>query len=146
MSGFKRANSRKSDGILRLAMLQKMRHPASEALVTLRAALGMTQSEFSRNILSTSKITLARYETSHPPSGDLLLRLAAIAAKHGQRELQRTFQILYYEELFKQLGGPRLTVIATTPPKGYLMLELIGAEELKAGELLMSLRGSQRAY
>jgi hypothetical protein len=59
-----------------------MRSKASEALVTLRRTLGCNQQRFSSEILQIAIGTLARYETSNPPTGDLLIRLSEIALQH----------------------------------------------------------------
>jgi len=90
------------------------REAASEALIELRQAMGKTQQEFSTYILNSAINTVARYETTHPPKGDALLRLARIArdaattadnrAERATFErLRATFKDIYKQEMMSQL-------------------------------------------
>lgn len=57
------------------------RDPASLALIELRKALKMSQAEFAIKLMDVAPITVYRLETTDPPRGDTLLRLAEIADK-----------------------------------------------------------------
>lgn len=67
----------------------KERHPASKAVIALREALGLSQAEFGAKILGLSEISVARYETSHPPSGEQLRRLRDVAAAQANLYRQK---------------------------------------------------------
>jgi transcriptional regulator with XRE-family HTH domain len=58
---------------------EKPRHAASQAVIDLRKALGMTQQQFAVEVLGTAVTTIARYETTHPPPRDVLERLWKIS-------------------------------------------------------------------
>jgi transcriptional regulator with XRE-family HTH domain len=91
----------------------RKRHPLSEAVIELRTSLGDTQQQFAER-LHTALSTVARYETSRPPAGGMLLRLAVIAEQRaiGRQaddakvliELATGFQRLYLEEVFGTIG------------------------------------------
>lgn len=66
------------------------KHPLSVALINLRKALGETQQQFAAR-LGTAITTVARYETSHPPSGAVLQKLALIALDAGLEDLEDLF-------------------------------------------------------
>src|ERR1019366_425037 len=101
------------------------RNEASAAVIALRKALGMTQQRFAVETLKTAITTVARYETSHPPRGPVLLRLAEIAEQSGQLayrdsaegggsafiKLALVFQRLYIEEVIQNLGRTPLLQI-----------------------------------
>ena len=67
------------------------KHPLSLALVELRSHLGETQQQFASR-LGVAITTVARYETTNPPSGKVLERLAFISSENGLDELSTTFQ------------------------------------------------------
>lgn len=75
----------------------RRRHLASEKMVALRRAAGMTQTEFAE-ILGTSVVTIARYETSSPPAGLILLKLAFIAVHCKRPDLSEDFSRIFWEE------------------------------------------------
>ena len=82
-------------------------------VIELRAALGDTQEKFAAR-LRTALSTVARYETSRPPTGGMLMRLAAIAERNaiGRKvddakvftDLATTFKRLYLDEVFQEMG------------------------------------------
>jgi transcriptional regulator with XRE-family HTH domain len=73
----------------------------SKAVVELRVLLGENQQAFS-NRLGIALNTVARYETSRPPSGEMLLRLGQLAAMHHETFPQRDiFFDAYADELGK---------------------------------------------
>jgi len=81
----------------------KKRDEASETLIALRRAMGMTQAQFAVVVLETAVTTVARYETSHPPQHELLLRLANIARQHGHDDLYGRFNFLYLKGAIQRL-------------------------------------------
>jgi transcriptional regulator with XRE-family HTH domain len=84
-------------------------------VIELRTSLGDTQEEFAAR-LRTALSTVARYETSRPPAGAMLLRLAAVAEQNaiGHKaddakakaliNLATTFKALYFDEVARDLG------------------------------------------
>jgi|HubBroStandDraft_6_1064221.scaffolds.fasta_scaffold701286_2 hypothetical protein len=120
---------------------EKKRDSASEALISLRKAMGKTQQTFAVEVLKTAIGTVARYETSDPPRGDVLLRLGEIAASHGFKELRDKFQLLYLEGVQKSLGV-QFTWIPPTgsePARGYLNLPLSGNDALAGAQAFMGI-------
>lgn len=64
----------------------------------------MTQAQFAVTVLETAVTTVARYETSHPPQGDLLLRLGEIAERRELFDLRDVFRGLFLAEVKRKLG------------------------------------------
>jgi transcriptional regulator with XRE-family HTH domain len=85
------------------------RHAASKAVIALRKALGMTQQELAVKVLKTAITTVARWETSHPPHGDALLKLADIAGRKGLFDIQYRFRGLYLQEVYEKNGSTPYT-------------------------------------
>lgn len=93
---------------------EKPRHAANDAVAALRKAMGLTQTSFAVEVMKVAISTLARYETSTPPRGDVLLQLASIAGREAlecrpeQRtrfvELRDTFRVLYFKDSFEEKG------------------------------------------
>jgi hypothetical protein len=112
--------------ILGMVEYRKPRDAASEALIALRLAMGKTQAAFAVEVLKTAVTTIARYETSHRPPGDVLLRLADIANEHGLAELQSKFQLFYLEDAMRNLGSKLVMVprTGTEPARGFLTMSL----------------------
>ena len=92
----------------------RTRHATSDALIALRQAMKMTQAQFAVLVLDSAITTVGRYETTHPPQGDLLLRLAKIAEQEAQKErspaeqeifihLKDRFKELYVQDLLEKL-------------------------------------------
>jgi hypothetical protein len=88
------------------------REAASKAVISLRAALNQTQAEFAVTTMKVAVTTVARWETTHPPTGETLLRLKQIARRSalraGERDpkklplflrLEQTFERLYFDEV-----------------------------------------------
>jgi transcriptional regulator with XRE-family HTH domain len=99
---------------------------ASDALIALRKALGKSQSEFALELLDTAVTTVSRYETSNPPVGKVLLRLAKIADTHGLFHIRDLFRGIYIEEIiapldFEVVQCPPIRVV---PEHGYLIMRL----------------------
>jgi transcriptional regulator with XRE-family HTH domain len=127
---------------------EKIRNAAREAIIELRKSLGKTQQSLAVDVLKTAVTTVARYETSHPPSGEALLRLANIAADHGKIELSEEFKFLYLEEVLQTLNF-NLIVSKAQPgrdTKGYLILRLSGQQEIDDAIELIRKRSRPSAY
>lgn len=77
----------------------RVRKPISEAVIRLREALGENQQQFA-NRLGTAITTIARYETSRPPSGQILLYLARLAVEYDRHE-----EAILFRESFQQSAG-----------------------------------------
>lgn len=125
--------------MLLLAML-RTRHPASDAVLDLREALEKTQPELAM-MVGASRTSVARWETSHPPRGETLLRLAKFAkqqaiGKHGPTvgeslgKVEIAFMSLYFDEILENVGGEILADPRTG--KGYLLTKLENSEQVSA--------------
>lgn len=71
---------------------------ASEALKALRAALGETQQQFAHRV-GMAITTIARYETSRPPRGSVLVTFANIAEENGLHEIATRFNNAIIREM-----------------------------------------------
>ena len=69
----------------------------SVAVSKLRQQLGQTQQQFAQT-LKTSITTIARYETSRNPSGQILLELEKLAREHGFAEVHDVFYSAVVDE------------------------------------------------
>lgn len=81
---------------------------AQEALKRLRGALGLTQQQLAVQ-LGRAVVTVARWETARPPSGEALGELLRLALESGQRELAHEFKLAMLEE-----GGAGATIEEST--------------------------------
>jgi transcriptional regulator with XRE-family HTH domain len=96
-------------------------------VIDLRTALGETQQAFASR-LRTAIATIARYETSRPPSGTALASLAVVAQEAGRGDLVLEFM----RELGRELnlrsikGGHFVADAAGENPRGYLLLNVEG--------------------
>src|SRR6478672_1867140 len=79
----------------------------------LRGVYGETQQQFSAR-LGIAVVTLARWETSRPPRGDWLDKLADLAEQRGLREYAETFRAGKETEA-KGVGRPRRQVREKDP-------------------------------
>ena len=106
---------------------------ARQAVVALRKSLGRSQQQFAA-LLKTAVTTVARYETSHPPSGQALLRLAHVAKKNGKVDLSTRFLALYLEEVLSDpiLQPAFVTWGRRTGLVGYFAAKLQNWEQLFA--------------
>ena len=127
----------------------------------------MSQAQFGAEVLGLKEITIARYETSHPPKGEQLLRLQEVAQElagkyeeklhhrppaeekmrtveklHRFIALSRQFTALYMDELLKQ--HPRtftpIPATASEDAHGYLLTKVIGVEGIIAAECFVALQ------
>ena len=74
------------------------RNPVSEAIIKLRDALGETRQAFA-NRIEASVVTVARWETSRPPSGKMLCKLAGIALEANRPDLALAFRMAQAGEI-----------------------------------------------
>jgi hypothetical protein len=120
---------------------EKTRDAASEAVKALRRALGKTQQAFAVEDLKSAVTTAARYETSHPPRGDVLLRLAEISEnaipKHKASQtqlirLRNAFRFMYVDDVLSKIGFQLALVPKkkTEPPKAYLLMKFEGPQQV----------------
>jgi hypothetical protein len=102
---------------------QEKIHPASRAVVSLRNSLGKTQQAFAVEFVKTAVTTVARWETSHPPRGRTLIRLAEVADQAGFTGLGEEFRFLYAKEAIASLKTPAFVHVTsesqTDEPRGY---------------------------
>ena len=104
------------------------RDAASTAVSDLRLAMGMTQQRFAVEVLKTAITTVARYETTHPPRGDALLRLAKIAAQNDLLDLAARFRRLHLDEV---LSGLHFNLLVDEQTKtGWLVMKLNGQPQI----------------
>jgi hypothetical protein len=115
-----------------MARNERAGHKAKRALIALRKALGKTQQAFAVEILKTAITTVARYETSHPPRGEVLLRLADIALSNGHADLAGEFRFIYLDEILKNLKFD--TIIDPVGRRGYLLSKLSGPDEIELAQ------------
>lgn len=115
---------------------EKTRDAASEALIALRTAMGKTQAQFAVTVLDTAVTTIARYETSHPPQGELLLRLSEVAEQQQLFKLRDIFGELYVKQVLKKLGFDLMTIPRTEAEQehGYLFKRLNGEHALAGAQ------------
>jgi len=104
------------------------RNAASAAVIGLRAALGMTQQRFAVEVLQSALNTVARYETTNPPSGEALLRLAKIADENALSDLAARFRRLHLDENLSNM--PNL-VIDAQAETGWLLMRLDGRKQIE---------------
>jgi transcriptional regulator with XRE-family HTH domain len=86
----------------------RTRSPISEALIALRHTLGEGQQQFANRVKS-AVTSIARYETSNPPTGKALARFTRIANEAGRPDLAAIFDTALAEELralAARLGQP----------------------------------------
>ena len=90
--------------------------------------MGKTQAQFAVQVVETAVTTVARWETSHPPQGDLLLRLGEIAQQQGMFDLRNVFRKLYAKEAVRKLGFDlmRIQETETEPAHGYYFKHISG--------------------
>ena len=110
------------------------RDPASQALVDLRAALGVTQQVLAVKFLDCATTTVSRYESFGPPKGDILLTLRRIAHDHGHDEIAIRFQNLWLKEVHAALGSfaARTVVVGEFGQTGLLVATLENGPAIRA--------------
>jgi hypothetical protein len=114
------------------------RHPASQALIDLRKALGkMTQQDFAVKVLECATTTISRYESFGPPKGDALLKLRAIALKHDLVQIAKRFQDLWLEEVNRTLG-PGVRTYVMERGSGLLVASLPDKEAIEFAEIFLA--------
>lgn len=111
--------------ILSMKENNRTRHATSDVLIALRQAMKMSQAQFAVLVLDCAITTVGRYETTHPPQGDLLLRLAEIARQEAFEkgrspaeqqtfnDLRGRFKELYVEDAREKVGGDMLMIPRT---------------------------------
>jgi DNA-binding XRE family transcriptional regulator len=77
--------------------------PLSSAVHELRFTIGQTQQQFAQTI-KTAITTIARWETTRPPKGKWLIRLALTAQEHGLEELSSTFREAALKPFWKAMA------------------------------------------
>ena len=125
------------------------RHPVSQALAELRRAIGKTQQEFATQVLKTSLVTIARYETSHPPRGNVLLRLADIAEENKLPDIARVFRHAFAQEAFKRIGEHKGLVafqFSEDGDSGFMFEILLTPEEYAYAEAFQVALASLRKH
>jgi transcriptional regulator with XRE-family HTH domain len=122
---------------------EKPRNAASEAVIALRTAMGKTQATFAVEVLKSAVTTVARYETSHPPRGDVLLRLADVADQHQLYDISKNFRFLYLDGVKEALRGAAMFFVPQTntqPAGGYLLpLRLEGADVVRGAQAFLDI-------
>jgi transcriptional regulator with XRE-family HTH domain len=74
---------------------------AQKGVIDLRQALGLSQQKLAA-LMGKSIVSIARWETSRPPTGVSLYELLIFAERRGQREIARIFATVIQEA-----GDPR---------------------------------------
>jgi transcriptional regulator with XRE-family HTH domain len=150
---------------------QTRRNATSRAIIALRRAYGMTQTTFAVDVLKIAVATVARWETSHPPTGKTLLKLADIARERASTlfgptaepfyTLDGVFRGLYADEFMRNIqrqhkavsndyclfipetatGGPALYRFSRRVTPAAINAEAGLLKELKDEEKLASLGG-----
>jgi transcriptional regulator with XRE-family HTH domain len=70
--------------------------PAQQAVVDLRRALNLSQQKLA-TLMGKSIVTVARWETSRPPTGASLYELLLFAERRGQRDIARALADVIHE-------------------------------------------------
>jgi transcriptional regulator with XRE-family HTH domain len=99
---------------------EKKRDAASEALIALRTSMGKTQAAFAVEVMKTAVTTIARWETSHAPPPNVVLRLSEIAAQQSLHELRDAFRKLYIDGVLAEIRSAVKAV--STSLGGFMML------------------------
>jgi transcriptional regulator with XRE-family HTH domain len=123
---------------------EKKRSDASEALIALRKAMGKTQQTFAVEVLKTAIGTIARYESSDPPRGDVLLRLRDIAREQGLIGAADEFQRIWLQEVHKALGPDVRTILIAEDGGGLMVASLEHGDLVEAQEYLRQLSSNRR--
>jgi transcriptional regulator with XRE-family HTH domain len=90
---------------------KKPRDAGSLALKDLRERMKLTQAQFAVQVLDTAVTTIARYETSHRPPGEVLLRLRSIARDRGYQDLAARMEHIWLEDVKRALGPEIMTYV-----------------------------------
>jgi transcriptional regulator with XRE-family HTH domain len=116
---------------------EKQRNATSQAVVNLRKAMGKTQQEFAVFVLDCAISTLARYETSDPPRGEALLKLAEVASSNGLDGLANSFKGFYLGEVASTLDFSGFIVPSSedVPIHGWRLRKLNGLDEVIADHI-----------
>lgn len=131
----------------------KRRNPTSNALIELRKAMGMTQAKFAVLVLDTAITTVSRYETTHPPQGDQILRFREIAKEQAAREpkgsekhrafvkLADLFSDLYHADATKKMVDQALIIPRTDAEREHIcvLTRAYGEGGLTLGTMLVLL-------
>jgi hypothetical protein len=100
---------------------------ASKLVIELRRVLDKTQQAFAVEFMKTAITTIARWETSHPPRGKALIRLAEIADQSGFPLLGEEFEVLYADDMVPNLRSDVLAHVSseteTEEPCGYVIFK-----------------------
>jgi transcriptional regulator with XRE-family HTH domain len=82
----------------------KERSPASRAVVDLREELGLSQARFAAEVMNLSWASIAKYETTHPPKGEQLVRLMEATLSQAKRSSEpRASALRAIADRFKSL-------------------------------------------
>ena len=86
-------------------MKKIIRNAASEIVIELRGALGdLSQQVFAHEFIRSSIVTVGRWETSHPPTGNALLKLYAIANKYKLFGIACRLWAIYIQEVERKIS------------------------------------------
>lgn len=118
----------------------------------------MSQAEFAVKVLDVAPMTVSRMETTTPPRGEVLLKLAGIAGDAHEKEeakgkrlalslLAVRFQALLADELYNSAPannsapGKLITEPASADREehGYLFMKIEGSEGMRAASGFLSL-------
>lgn len=111
----------------------KQRDDASDAVIMLRNALGKTQQQFAVEVVKTSIGTVAVWETTRPPRGDTLLKLAEIAWKHGFYDLSDRIETLFLDDVIPRLRTTRGIDRRLPDGSGYVLYRFANPKDAAAG-------------
>jgi transcriptional regulator with XRE-family HTH domain len=111
---------------------ERSRSKLSLSVIELRKALGETQQEFAAR-LDTAITTIARYETSRTPSGEVLVQFMTLALAHGKDDLAELFRAALSDQLGYEVPLPQLGKVGLPPVPG---------EEREIEHLRLILRGA----
>jgi transcriptional regulator with XRE-family HTH domain len=127
------------------------RAAASKAVRELRELIGYSQTELAGR-LDVSLGTVARWETSNPPQGEVLLKLADIAKAEGVEALRPSswlalraltvrFQVIFADELINFAPAKLIWEPASVDRNahGYLFMKIDAPEGLRAASSFLSL-------
>lgn len=122
---------------MRVNTKNRILNNASLAVIEMRSALEMTQQEFAGEVMGCAISSLARYETTHPPTGNALLRFASKSAQYHLPESERAFRYLYAKEKLMEIPPDLYFDNLANRSDGVLITGIIGPEELAAARVFL---------
>ena len=111
-----------------MTIVPDAKNRVSLALVGFRRELKLTQEGFAK-LLGVSTVTVARYETSHPPNREALLRISEFALKQGAMRSAAELRALYLDDVLNSFEKHPQDFVDFNGYKGRIIETLHDSEE-----------------